>query len=279
MKTKKIVFVPVGGLGNRMMAICSVASLCKYYKKSLEIIWFKDNALNATFHSLFRPIELDDVKLREASFIDYLMFDRPRKHNLYIPEIYQKAAFKKCIYENDAFRRHLNNDDFSDLSLECNIYMASFSRIANSDINDFSFKPASDIQENIDRLKKQIGEKCIGIHIRRGDNIYSIKGSPISSFISKMDKELSNDPDLSFYLATDSEEVKKELYQIYGDRIISFDRPADRLSESGMKDALTELYLLASTKKIFGSFRSTFSQVAAEIGKIPFEEIRDPNTR
>ena len=89
-----------------------------------------------------------------------------------------------------------------------------------------------------------------------------------------MDKEITIYPETTFYLATDSDEVKSTLVQRYGERITTLGRSADRLSDAGMQDAVIEVYVLASTKKIFGSSHSSYSVLAAELGNISYDEIK-----
>ena len=76
-----------------------------------------------------------------------------------------------------------------------------------------------------------------------------------------------------FYLATDSEEEKRQLKQLFGQRLHCADQQAERGTLQGMEDALTEMYLLAGTSRILGSAASTYSMTAATIGHIPLEII------
>jgi len=274
MKHRKLVLVPVGGLANRMRTISSATELCKRHNLTLEIIWFKDPALNTSYKSLFEPITLENVTIREATFIDYFLYDRPRLHNFFIPRLYQMFAFTKCIYEQESLKRFYQNDHYLDIATDGRFYLATYVKLIPSDINCANLKPVTEIQSRIESLRNKLGKECIGVHIRRGDNLVSISESPLYSFTSRMDMEIDSNPEVSFYLATDSDEVKAELIERYGNRITTMNHSADRLSESGMRDAVIELYLLTSTKKILGSYHSTYSQIAAELGGIDFEEIR-----
>lgn len=274
MQKRKTLFVPVGGLANRMRAIDSIVSLCKHYNRTLEIIWFKDLALNAGYYSLFEPIELPNVTIREATRLDYFLYDRPRKHNLFVSWFFQMFAFRKRIYEQTCYKRSLRNEGYPELASNSPIYMASFVRLAPSELHFSMFNPIRKILNQIGLICDRLGPMCIGIHIRRGDNMQSTIESPLSLFIDRMDKAISTNPETTFYLATDSENVKRTIIQHYGKRITTLSRSADRLSDSGMQDAVMEMYILASTKKIFGCYHSSYSVLAAELGNIPYEEIR-----
>lgn len=62
---------------------------------------------------------------------------------------------------------------------------------------------------------------------------------------------------MAIYLATDSEEVKREMKERYGDRIFCSGKKADRGSLEGIREGITDMYTLARTQKIYGSFQSS----------------------
>ena len=131
------------------------------------------------------------------------------------------------------------------------------------------FRPIKALQERIDRQALRLGQKCMGVHIRRTDNAKAIADSPTEAFIERMKQESD---DTIFYLATDSEDVKRQLRGIFGDsRIITSQSKADRGSVSGMQDALVELYTLGRCGHILGSSFSTFAMTAAAVGRAHFE--------
>lgn len=105
----------------------------------------------------------------------------------------------------------------------------------------------------------------VGVHIRRGDHIRAIEASPIESFYFKMDKELSENRNTMFYLATDSIEVKNSLEKRYNGKIITYNMPLTRTSLTGMYGAVIDLWALSNTSKLIGTKLSMFSKVASEI--------------
>ena len=64
---------------------------------------------------------------------------------------------------------------------------------------------------------------------------------------------------------------KDVLKDIFGERILTLPRAADRNSIAGMQDALVELYVLSHTRKIMGSMQSSYSETAAQISNIRCE--------
>ena len=88
------------------------------------------------------------------------------------------------------------------------------------------------------------------------------------------DEKIKEDGKVAIYLATDSEEVKREMKERYGDRIFCSGKKADRGSLEGIREGITDMYTLARTQKIYGSFQSSFSDMAAQIGGVPLEILK-----
>lgn len=93
-------------------------------------------------------------------------------------------------------------------------------------------------------------------------------------FFTAIDKEIDLNADVSIYLATDDESVKQKLQKRYGKRLIYVKDKADRSSISGIQGGIVDMYTLARTQKILGSFHSSFSELAAQLGDIPLEIIK-----
>ena len=83
-----------------------------------------------------------------------------------------------------------------------------------------------------------------------------------------MQQEIENNCTTNFFLATDDEDVKREMICRFGNKIISCNDNASRNSVEGMKFAVVDLYCLINTKKIIGSAASSYSELAAELGGI-----------
>lgn len=268
-----LTLVPVGGLANRMKAIDAAINIVKELKCDLHIIWFKDNGLNCPFNKLFQPINSQNIELKEAKILDSIALDRPRKHNLWIPKLFHHILFDKCIYEEEVTKLFYNHFDFCTWAKGQKNYLASCVYFQpNKDGHPFHiFHPIDSLQNRIDAICQSFGNHTIGIHIRRTDNITSIKESPTELFIERIQKEIAVNPDVQFYLASDSENEKRILKEIFGQRIITSIERTSRNSLQGMQDALVELYVLSKTKQILGSVKSSFSETAAQINGIPCE--------
>lgn len=151
--------------------------------------------------------------------------------------------------------------------------LASCAQLVPTEDHFSMFRPLPHIQDAIvQRTHLFQGRRCFGIHVRRGDHAQATLGSPLELFISQMRKEFDEGYECC-YLATDSDDVKKELRALFGTRIIATDAVADRTTVAGMRDAIADLYALAATQKLFGSCGSTFAETAAWIGRRDYAEL------
>ncbi len=273
--------IPAGGLANRMRAVAGAVTLMRGQSGCLRVIWFKDWALNAPFHSLFEPLAMDDVRLEDATLLHKLLYDRPRRCNLWLPRIFQQFAFDFRLYEKIVWLFRDNLEDMQRLKNANNSYVASYHALVPYDnaLLQRLFRPVKSVREDIDLRCEGFSSYTIGMHIRRTDNVVAIQRSPLSLFFNVVDTELAAHPDLRVYLATDSEDVKAQMRERYGDRIITASSAADRNSIEGIRDGIVDMYSLARTQKIYGSSGSSFSELASQLGNVPLEMVRADATR
>lgn len=273
---RKMLFVPVGGLANRMRAVASAYTLMQQVEGNLKVVWFCDWALNAPFHELFEPFNGHGFLLREAKWTDLLVYDRPRKRNFHIPAFFQKLLFRVRVYEQEVYPFCSRASYWVDFAMKGNVYMASCYQFMNYD-NELLralFRPIASVRKEIELRCSRFTGYTIGLHIRRTDNVTSIRQSPLELFYALIDEEKAQHPDLCIYLATDSEEVKENLRDRYGERLIVTDSVADRGSVQGIRGAIADMYTLSRTSKIYGSSGSSFSELAAQLGDVPLQIVR-----
>ena len=270
-KSSSLTLVPVGGLANRMKAIDAAIQLISGTDLALKIYWFRDKGLNCRFDQLFQPLDLPQVSLIEATSFDSFSYDRPRKRNLYIPRFFQLFYFDDCVYEAEATQRMYQHFDFRSWAINKRTYLAScvyfFPPAPDARLFQF-FHPVPALQQRIDEVSRTFGNRCVGVHIRRTDNLSSINESPTKLFIDRMQMMVQSDENTCFYLASDSPEEKSKMKAIFGERILTSVTDLSRNSVQGIQDALVELYVLSKTKMILGSVKSSYSETAAQIGQI-----------
>jgi len=110
----------------------------------------------------------------------------------------------------------------------------------------------------------------VGVHIRRTDHKKAILHSPTAAFIAAMAKCSEN---TVFILATDSEKEVELLKAEFTGRVFTLANVNERWSPLGVKNAIVDMLGLASCRKIFGSYDSSFSQMAAAYGGVDLEVI------
>ena len=120
-----MLFVPAGGLANRMRALAASYTLNRKVGVEMESVWFRDWALNAPFHALFEPIHQEGLILRDASWCDYLTLDRPRRKNLFVPRLYQRMMFRDALYEARITPLRMQHFDFEAWARQGDVYLAS----------------------------------------------------------------------------------------------------------------------------------------------------------
>lgn len=264
-----------------MKAIAAAMRLACQIDARLDIIWFKDWGLGCRFDELFEPLPAFPAGgcLREATWTDALFLDRPRRRNFWIPQFFERLRFDRRIDEAETTRLMNAGTDFYALCRGKRVWMSAcvyFLCADDAAIPDDSFDafvPIAPIQNAVRQQMELLGPDFVGVHIRRTDNRTSWEQSPTSLFIERME---ALPPSTRFYVATDSEAVKKELSDHFGTRVLTAPRAAERGSLSGMRDAVAEMYLLSHARALMGSAGSTFSMTAAKLGRTPLTIIRRP---
>lgn len=132
-----------------------------------------------------------------------------------------------------------------------------------------------------------LSSQTIGVHVRRTDNNLAIEKSPLPEFIAMMQGYVLEEPDTSFFLATDDPVAEASLKETFPGRIITFRKSAySRAETAAIQEALVDLLMLSRCRKLLGSFYSSFSEYASMFHRIellktgfgrwhgPAEEIR-----
>lgn len=253
-----VIIQPSGGLCNRMRVINSSLELAKRKNTKLLVLWYCAEELNAPFEALFQPVN-------EFKVINFTSLKDLRK--LW----YQLTARTRIT--NEAIEVHTTDgildQDFFD-SIKLPAYIFTWEHFYDADEYFKLFKPTAELQKRIDEVTKHFTKDMVSVHIRRTDQINSIAYSKTENFIELMNQEIRNNPDVTFFLATDDKEEEALLRKTFPGRIVSNEnRTLRRDSLDGMYDALLDLYCLASCQKIIGSYCSSFTDTAASLGGIP----------
>ena len=274
---------PIGGLANRLRVLFAISNLCKKYNRKVTCIWKVNEELGASFDDLF---ELTS---------DFTLLNKQPK---FIKSTFGKSIFKELLirginkFVNKIDHIYLSGDvDYINslsengyknfikhiepyVSKGSDIYIESCSFL--DELNEFpNIKPVLSIQKSIDSFcKKNFTENTFGLHIRRTDNAWSISNSPLELFYDVIQKEIDKNKDTKFYISTDDYETQCKIKEKFGDSIILREKEYGRDNKDAMRDAVIDMWLLSKTKKIYGSFYSSFSEMSALIGHIELEVIK-----
>lgn len=258
----KVFIIPRAGLCNRMRAIASGIYIAKHYNAQSTIYWNWEDGLKADFNDLFLPIDNEISKVVENKNWLYNQYNGRRKTLL---RYFQSLFFNQFFF---AFNANTDGNIFDKIKTNGRLCLCSCHSMAAHYPMSKIFRPQCDIQNRIDEITSRFGSDTIGVHIRRTDHVKAIAQSPLTKFFELLEKEVSNNSSINFYLATDDSEVKDEMKARFGDRIITCDDKADRNSIEGMKFAVVDLFCLSKTNRIIGSAASSYSEIAAELGNI-----------
>lgn len=255
-----LIIQPVGGLCNRMRSINSARVLAQKRGEKLTVIWFVNPELGCPFERIFEPTDAFKViNIRSKWDI--------RKMFLQI-----SAMLFGSFADNPVIRKHKgdgNLDEAFEASLKKLTYIATEEHFY--ECHDYTpFVPAKEIAEKIKQKQEELGAHAIGVHIRRTDNKPAIGKSSTDAFCKSMKEALASDPETMFYLATDDLSEEEHLRNEFPGKIISNqNRDLSRDSIAGIQDAMLDLYCLAATNQIIGSFFSSFTDIAADMHQIP----------
>ena len=258
--THMLIIQPVGGLCNRMRSINSARILAKRRKEKLLVIWFVNPELGCPFERIFMPTD------------EFRVINIHSKWNLR-KMFYQLSAMAFGSFaDNQTIRRYKGEgqlDETFEKSLKKLTYIATEEHFY--ECHDYApFVPAAEIADKIRQKQAKLGPHAVGVHIRRTDNKPAIGKSSTDAFCKSMEEALSQDPQTMFYLATDDLSEEKLLREKFPGKIISNEeRDLSRNSIAGIQDAMLDLFCLASTTKIIGSFFSSFTDIAADMHQIP----------
>lgn len=251
-----LIIQPSGGLCNRMRVINSAKVLAGRRNEPLIVLWYACPELNCSFEDLFLPVKgltIHNIhSLKDPRKLFYQLLSRQRFGN---DDILQNKTDGTL---HEAFFRSLKNP----------VYIFTWEHFYPS--SDYSiYVPTKSLQKRIDAMTASFSGRCVGVHIRRTDNAVSMGKSTTEQFISLMKKELAAFPETRFFLATDDMAEETLLRKLFPGKIISNEtRTLKRDSVDGMHDALLDLYCLSATDKLIGSYWSSFTDIAADMGKI-----------
>ncbi len=263
-----LILKPHGGLCNRLLALHSTIELSRVLDMPAKFVWWEDDELGASYTSLFELPER----------IEYLNHQYKKHTGLLrtIPNLVRRLKLRR-------YRRHYRWKEMKKLSREgfdftqwgnrsCIQFEANH-MFYGHDVPFDRFRPVPKIQHLIDGVTSQFSN-TIGVHIRRTDHRPAIENSGTDLFVSAIRSAIEEDANVNFFLATDDSIEEENLRKMFPGKIITYPkRSRDRADPLAIEDAVVDLFALAKTKRIIGSFASTYSQTAGLIGDVQVDYV------
>ena len=274
-----ILLEPMGGLANRMRVIASGIWLIGKLKTELVVIWNENYELNCPYNLLFEESGIFSVRQKVKKY-NYIKTSNQitLSKKLSTKIINKLIGIDYCIQELDFYNLIWTGklDIYEAAKKHRVTYIQTCQEFGDNLFAFQYFKPILQIKEKIDLVIKNFTAYTIGVHIRRKDHINSIQYSPLELFINKMQAELEAEKNTSFFLCTDDLEVENTIVSIFGNNIISYKKELSRQSVQGIQGAVVDLFCLSKTKKILGSYWSSYGDIGSRLNHIELEVLKSP---
>jgi len=280
LETSKKIFIvkPYGGLANRMRVISSLLWLKSKFNAELKVIWLANDELNANYLDLFQ-IHPDFEVMEELGKYNYIKTSNQKNSIMkrLAKFINNLIGVDYCVYDSDIYK---GVDDILEIiSHNSVIFFNTCEEIYQFDEGLRSIKIKSELVSRLDNISSNLNfdQDIIGVHIRRTDHNIAIKISPLFLFENILEKEFDENPNTRAYIASDDLEIINHFKENYKNKVVFISKVFGRDTKEGIVDGLIELYLLSKTKKIYGSYWSSYSKVAGRLSGINVETLRLKN--
>lgn len=274
------------GLCNRLLPLISCIRIAKKYNSKICILWSftpSRTCINyyGEFCNLNEIFKIPSIIVDEKPLINYnkiyeFKFWEDKDHVIDIAEndtIYINYALSTIISkdDDDTFLKNLKNVISKPREIISDNISKELGNILKTELT-----PVKELEDEIEKIKKQFYKNMIGIHIRKSDGGFT--NYDWKNIIIKLIEELKiwcEDVNNGVFLATDDKEVYNEFFNCLGNKLIFYNPPKilnntestteDKFSNDkyNIMCAVIELYLLGSCNKyIIGTVDSTFSVCA-----------------
>ncbi len=262
-----------GGLSNRLKCLINSFNLSEKLGWKVVLYWPKDEACNCEFEELF------DKKIKKISKEDLRKILKDKNYEYYDDSSKKIKGGKKFIILNliktGNFKKGYLN--LLNVNLPSKKFNPKLRKIITNTFLDL--KPKKEIISKANNFfNKKLDKDSIGLHIRKGDFV-NLKSeicliSPSKEFEKIISKELIINPKIKIFLSTDSFKEEINLKKIFGKKIIICPKKTKNRGEEGaVKEALIDLMILSKTDKIYGTYGSTFNELASWINPAVVREV------
>ena len=267
-KKKYIICINNGGLGNRLKGLISVMRLSKKLERELVLYWPNTKYCGCDFEDLFENTlpKIGDEELKKIKrggdykFYNDVLDNEHEKYKYLLFKTWRFIFLPNEVPKN--FTKVFPSKEGRSIDFE-------FDRIPLDKRKDFleelnSLKPTQQILEGVKSFEEKYNlSEYNGIHIRRGDTKFTVDGREKVSSDELFIEKIKSMPNERFLLCTDGIETENKLKELFGDKIIVYPKgDRKRSRKDSLQEALIDMLLLSKTKRLLGSYLSTFTELA-----------------
>jgi hypothetical protein len=252
-----------GGLANRIRALVSILVISEIIGVKSKFLWVSDPYCPALFNDLFLDTHLASVLSPENS-IEFIEEYRSREALTEPHYFFNDVSSPWVFYANFIQHMGISWDNFH------NSYISKL-RLLFENVNPH-------IKNISEELLAGVGDKTLlGVHIRGTDfkRHYEItypdrRLSEPCDFVSHINNYYSS-YDL-LYVSVDDSNYLADFENAYSDKLIAHApnlQFINAVRHSSVQDAIVDMLCLSKTKQILGTYGSSFSEMASDIGSVP----------
>ena len=254
---------PTQGLANRLRAISSFNVLARRTGRDFRLCWAPSQG--------FSTEDLNELVANEFTRIDQAEFHALCAAGLVLDHASLSAG--ESLGEGQPV---LTYRGYLPVAVARDDYHAELT----------TWQPSAAIAHVVTRIAAEFDANTVGVHVRRGDALlnprlgWKYRISSDRAFFARMDGLIRAEPRTVFFLATDDAATEARFRSRYGDALrtntVKLHVPS-LLGEpkDNQRDAAIDLFALSRTSRVLGNHASTFSSLAANIGRIPLERATD----
>jgi hypothetical protein len=288
-----LVVTTYAGMSNRLRTLASAQIMASITDRKLVVDWpIKSEEMVAQWSDFFsNPMEMleDSALARNGCTIEQI--EGAKKENPFIKNlgIQNDSKTLNPLMNIPQYNEHIvyygTTINFS--PKEEDLPAAEYDKLYRNFYHNLI--PKTYINKEVKKFKKEHNFDnyyMVGVHYREwkagpADTHSALINDPTQRYIPDFAKEMKKALDLNasetkgkpvaFFLAAESEEVRKKLLAIpeFSDKIFYRTDEVERKTLRGQESALVDFFLLGSTNFIIGTFQSSFSDEAAYLTDAP----------
>ncbi|MDX1641582.1 MAG: hypothetical protein R3220_07780 [Balneolaceae bacterium] len=267
---------PYGGLGNRIRVLYSTLALNTRLGDSIKIIWDCGTELNCPFEELFLIPQNCTVKnIHQGVYRDITRFALKRMRL----KKFREYFYDFILYGTEVREYVDNQNQFVEDCKNRSVYIETCHSFYWQEKSETHLQPTPFIREEAKNIYKNFSSNTYGIHIRMKDKFQTKEISHPSAFKKLMRDMIEADDSAQFFLSTDSKKVENDFVKEFQEKVItSGEKVLNRNSPAGIKSAWVDILCLSKTKKIYGTYGSSFSSVPGLFTGVSCESVVAENS-